>query len=144
MQPTEPALSFNSSAPEGASMVVVNGTSAAVQPASASAPAPMALSQETMEVSPSALQVSPSAPQASQMMHGDVASPCLADVVTPRLMTCNGVGSIGQGTSCQSLGTPTKLPAGTFPQAVSPSMMMTPDPYKTYMHVSFLQPIDLA
>ena len=137
MQPTEPALSFDSSAPEGASMVVVNGTSAAVQPASASAPAPMALSQETMEVSPSV-------PQASQMMHGDVASPCLADVVTPRLMTCNGVGSIGQGTSCQSLGTPTKLPAGTFPQAVSPSMMMTPDPYKTYMHVSFLQPIDLA
>ena len=137
MQPTEPALSFDSSAPEGASMVVVNGTSAAVQPASASAPAPMALSQETMEVSPWA-------PQASQMMHGDVASPCLADVVTPRLMTCNGVGSIGQGTSCQSLGTPTKLPAGTFPQAVSPSMMMTPDPYKTYMHVSFLQPIDLA
>ncbi|KAG2611721.1 hypothetical protein PVAP13_4KG148105 [Panicum virgatum] len=65
-------------------MVVVNGTSAVVQPASASAPAPMALSQETMEVSPSA-------PQASQMMHGDVASPCLADVVTPRLMTCNGV-----------------------------------------------------
>ena len=137
MQPIEPALSFDSSAPEGASMVVVNGTSAAVQPASASAPAPMALSQETMEVSPSA-------PQASQMMHDDVASPCLADVVTPRLMTCNGVGSIGQGTSCQSLGTPTKLPAGTFPQAVSPSMMMTPDPYKTYMHVSFLQPIDLA
>jgi len=137
MQPTEPALSFDSSAPEGASMVVVNGTSAAVQPASASAPAPMSLSQETMEVSPSV-------PQASQMMHGDVASPCLADVVTPRLMTCNGVGSIGQGTSCQSLGTPTKLPAGTFPQAVSPSMMMTPDPYKTYMHVSFLQPIDLA
>ena len=137
MQPTEPALSFDSSAPEGASMVVVNGTSAAVQPASASAPAPMALSQETMEVSPSV-------PQASQMMHGDVASPCLADVVTPRLMTCNGVGSIRQGTSCQSLGTPTKLPAGTFPQAVSPSMMMTPDPYKTYMHVSFLQPIDLA
>ena len=72
-------------------MVVVNSTSAAVQPASASAPAPMALSQETMEVSPSAPQVSPSAPQASQMMHGDVASPCLADVVTPRLMTCNGV-----------------------------------------------------
>ena len=136
MQPTEPALSFDSSAPEGASMVVVNGTSAAVQPASASAPAPMALSQETMEVSPSAPQVSPSALQASQMMHGDVASPCLADVVTPRLMTCNGVGSIGQGTSCQSL--------GTFTQAISPSMMMTPDPYKTYMHVSFLQPIDLA
>ncbi|KAG2611857.1 hypothetical protein PVAP13_4KG238925 [Panicum virgatum] len=108
-------------------MVVVNGTSAAVQPASASAPSPMALSQETMEVSPSA-------PQASQMMHGDVASPCLADVVTPRLMTCNRVGSIGQGTSCQSLGTPTKLPAGTFPQAVSPSMMMTPYPYKTCMH----------
>jgi len=134
MQPTEPALSFDSSAPEGASMVVVNGTSAAVQPASASAPAPLALSQETMEVSPSA----------PQMMHGDVASPCLAHVVTPRLMTCNGVGSIGQGTSCQSLGTPTKLPAGTFPQAVSPSMMMTPDPYKTCMHVSFLQPIDLA
>ena len=137
MQPTELALSFDSSAPEGASMVVVNGTSAAIQPTSASAPAPMALSQETMEVSPSV-------PQASQMMHGDVASPCLADVVTPRLMTCNGVGSIGQGTSCQSLGTPTKLPAGTFPQAVSPSMMMTPDPYKTCMHVSFLQPIDLA
>ena len=137
MQPTEPALSFDSSAPEGASMVVVNGASAAVQPASASAPVPMSLSQETMEVSPSV-------PQASQMMHGDVASPCLADVVTPRLMTCNGVGSIGQGTSCQSLGTPTKLPAGTFPQAVSPLMMMTPDPYKTYMHVSFLQPIDLA
>ena len=44
MQPTEPALSFDSSAPEGASMVVVNGTSAAVQPASASASAPMALS----------------------------------------------------------------------------------------------------
>jgi len=137
MQPTEPALSFDSSAPEGASMVVVNSTSAAVQPASASAPAPMALSQETMEVSPSA-------PQASQMMHGDVASPYLADVITPRLMTCNGVGSIGQGTSCQSLGTPTKLPTRTFPQAVSPSMMMTPDPYKMYMHVSFLQPIDLA
>jgi len=137
MQPTEPALSFDSRAIGGASMVVVNSTSAAVQPASASAPAPMSLSQETMEVSPSV-------PQASQMMHGDVASPCLADVVTPRLMTCNGVGSIGQGTSCQSLGTPTKLPAGTFPQAVSPSMMMTPDPYKTYMHVSFLQPIDLA
>ena len=77
MQPTEPALSFDSSAPEGASMVVVNGTSAAVQPASASAPAPMALSQETMEVSPSA-------PQASQMMHGDVASPCLCRCRNPK------------------------------------------------------------
>ena len=75
MQPTEPALSFDSNARGGASMVVVNGTSAAVQPASASAPAPTALSQETM-------QVSPSAPMASQMMHGDAAPLCLADVVT--------------------------------------------------------------